>query len=69
MRRNQCSSCSVQPTHCSALQVEDALGLLLPEFTHIVVRGFAVATLARATDEDLLTYLLQVCALLMCNVC
>ena len=42
------------------IQVEDALGLLLPEFTHLVVRGFAVTTLARATDEDLLTYLLPV---------
>jgi Phosphoinositide 3-kinase family, accessory domain (PIK domain) len=42
------------------IQVEDALGLLMPEFSHGVVREFAVSVLSHATDEDLVSYLLQV---------
>jgi hypothetical protein len=42
------------------IQVEDALGLLMPEFGHMVVREFAVSVLSHASDEDLVSYLLQV---------
>ncbi|EDW85844.1 uncharacterized protein Dwil_GK23281 [Drosophila willistoni] len=39
--------------------VEDALELLSPQFTHAQVRKYAISRLAQAPDEDLLLYLLQ----------
>lgn len=41
------------------MDVEDALELLSPNFTHPVVRKYAVTRLKQACDEDLLLYLLQ----------
>ncbi|XP_074649742.1 phosphatidylinositol 3-kinase catalytic subunit type 3-like isoform X2 [Tubulanus polymorphus] len=41
------------------MDVEDALELLSPHFTHKAVRKYAVARLRQADDEDLLLYLLQ----------
>lgn len=43
----------------SPMDVEDALELLTPAFTHPAVRKYAVSRLAQADDEDLLLYLLQ----------
>ena len=51
------------------IAVEDALGLLLPEFPHTSVREYAVATLGRAPDEDLVNYLLQVCVFVFVCSC
>ncbi|KAL3866076.1 hypothetical protein ACJMK2_043415 [Sinanodonta woodiana] len=41
------------------MDVEDALELLSPAFTHPSVRKYAVSRLRQASDEDLLLYLLQ----------
>lgn len=41
------------------MDVEDALELLSPTFTHPEVRKYAISRLAQAPDEDLLLYLLQ----------
>ncbi|XP_030369536.1 phosphatidylinositol 3-kinase catalytic subunit type 3 isoform X2 [Scaptodrosophila lebanonensis] len=41
------------------MDVEDALELLSPAFTHPEVRKYAISRLAQAPDEDLLLYLLQ----------
>ncbi|XP_060571535.1 phosphatidylinositol 3-kinase catalytic subunit type 3-like [Ruditapes philippinarum] len=41
------------------MDVEDALELLTPTFSHPVVRKYAVNRLRQADDEDLLLYLLQ----------
>ena len=41
------------------MDVEDALELLSPNFTHPVVRKYAITRLKQACDEDLLLYLLQ----------
>lgn len=41
------------------MDVEDALELLSPNFTHPAVRRYAVSRLKQAPDEDLLLYLLQ----------
>ncbi|XP_053963290.1 phosphatidylinositol 3-kinase catalytic subunit type 3 [Anastrepha ludens] len=41
------------------MDVEDALELLSPVFTHPGVRRYAISRLAQAPDEDLLLYLLQ----------
>lgn len=41
------------------MDVEDALELLAPTFTHPAVRKYAVNRLRQADDEDLLLYLLQ----------
>ncbi|XP_044740511.1 phosphatidylinositol 3-kinase catalytic subunit type 3 isoform X4 [Chrysoperla carnea] len=41
------------------MDVEDALELLSPNFTHPVVRRYAVSRLKQAPDEDLMLYLLQ----------
>ncbi|XP_034240868.1 phosphatidylinositol 3-kinase catalytic subunit type 3 [Thrips palmi] len=41
------------------MDVEDALQLLSPQFTHPAVRRYAVSRLQQAPDEDLLLYLLQ----------
>ncbi|XP_028155979.1 phosphatidylinositol 3-kinase catalytic subunit type 3 isoform X1 [Ostrinia furnacalis] len=41
------------------MDVEDALELLTPKFTHPAVRKYAVSRLKQAPDEDLLLYLLQ----------
>ncbi|ALC42493.1 Pi3K59F [Drosophila busckii] len=41
------------------MDVEDALELLSPTFTHAEVRKYAISRLAQAPDEDLLLYLLQ----------
>lgn len=41
------------------MDVEDALELLSPQFTHPIVRRYAVSRLQQAPDEDLLMYLLQ----------
>ena len=41
------------------IDVEDALGLLSPQFTHTVVRMYAVKRLGEANDDDLRLYLLQ----------
>ncbi|XP_034102429.1 phosphatidylinositol 3-kinase catalytic subunit type 3 [Drosophila albomicans] len=41
------------------MDVEDALELLSPSFTHAEVRKYAISRLAQAPDEDLLLYLLQ----------
>ncbi|XP_041368204.1 phosphatidylinositol 3-kinase catalytic subunit type 3-like [Gigantopelta aegis] len=46
-------------TKWSAMDVEDALELLSPAFTHPAVRKYAVMRLRQADDEDLLLYLLQ----------
>ncbi|CAG5116986.1 unnamed protein product [Candidula unifasciata] len=43
----------------SPMNVEDALELLSPAFTHTKVRKYAVMRLRQADDEDLLLYLLQ----------
>ncbi|KAF4518926.1 hypothetical protein B566_EDAN006765 [Ephemera danica] len=43
----------------SPMDVEDALELLTPLFTHQAVRCYAVSRLNQAPDEDLLLYLLQ----------
>ncbi|XP_054714105.1 phosphatidylinositol 3-kinase catalytic subunit type 3-like [Uloborus diversus] len=42
-----------------AMDVEDALELLSPQYTHPLVRKYAVTRLNQAPDEDLLMYLLQ----------
>ncbi|XP_055931311.1 phosphatidylinositol 3-kinase catalytic subunit type 3-like [Argiope bruennichi] len=42
-----------------AMDVEDALELLSPQYTHPIVRRYAVTRLKQASDEDLLMYLLQ----------
>ncbi|CAG5059019.1 unnamed protein product [Parnassius apollo] len=41
------------------MDVEDALELLTPKFTHQAVRRYAISRLKQAPDEDLLLYLLQ----------
>ncbi|XP_045775487.1 phosphatidylinositol 3-kinase catalytic subunit type 3 [Maniola jurtina] len=41
------------------MDVEDALELLTPKFTHPSVRKYAISRLKQAPDEDLLLYLLQ----------
>ncbi|XP_013174011.1 PREDICTED: phosphatidylinositol 3-kinase catalytic subunit type 3 [Papilio xuthus] len=41
------------------MDVEDALELLTPKFTHPAVRRYAISRLRQAPDEDLLLYLLQ----------
>lgn len=41
------------------MDVEDALELLSPTFTHPTVRGYAISRLKQAPDEDLVLYLLQ----------
>ncbi|XP_075218357.1 phosphatidylinositol 3-kinase 59F [Lycorma delicatula] len=41
------------------MDVEDALQLLSPQFTHPAVRRYAISRLQQAPDEDLLLYLLQ----------
>lgn len=41
------------------MDVEDALELLSPAFTHPVVRRYAISRLKQAPDEDLVLYLLQ----------
>ncbi|XP_049792140.1 phosphatidylinositol 3-kinase catalytic subunit type 3 isoform X1 [Schistocerca nitens] len=41
------------------MDVEDALELLGPNFTHPAVRSYSVGRLQQAPDEDLLLYLLQ----------
>lgn len=41
------------------MDVEDALELLTPKFTHPAVRKYAISRLRQAPDEDLLLYLLQ----------
>lgn len=41
------------------MDVQDALELLGPSFTHPAVRAYAVGRLQQAPDEDLLLYLLQ----------
>lgn len=41
------------------MDVEDALELLSPQFTHPAVRRYAVTRLKQAPDDDLLLYLLQ----------
>lgn len=41
------------------MDVEDALELLNPTFTHPAVRKYAISRLKQAPDEDLLLYLLQ----------
>ncbi|XP_046966476.1 phosphatidylinositol 3-kinase catalytic subunit type 3 [Vanessa cardui] len=41
------------------MDVEDALELLTPKFTHPAVRKYAISRLKQAPDEDLLLYLLQ----------
>ncbi|KAH9426447.1 Phosphatidylinositol 3-kinase catalytic subunit type 3, partial [Dermatophagoides pteronyssinus] len=43
----------------SPMDVDDALELLSPYFTHPTVRKYAVSRLKEASDEDLLLYLLQ----------
>ncbi|KAI8788980.1 phosphatidylinositol 3-kinase catalytic subunit type 3 [Biomphalaria glabrata] len=43
----------------SPMNVEDALELLSPAFTHPRVRKYAIMRLRKANDEDLLLYLLQ----------
>ncbi|XP_076350143.1 phosphatidylinositol 3-kinase 59F isoform X2 [Tachypleus tridentatus] len=42
-----------------AMDIDDALELLSPQFTHPAVRKYAVTRLQQAPDEDLLLYLLQ----------
>ncbi|KAF9424540.1 hypothetical protein HW555_000351 [Spodoptera exigua] len=41
------------------MDVEDALELLTPKFTHPAVRKYAISRLKQAPDDDLLLYLLQ----------
>lgn len=41
------------------MNVEDALELLSPSFTHPAVRRYAISRLKQAPDEDLFLYLLQ----------
>lgn len=41
------------------MDVEDALELLSPNFTHPTVRKYAISRLQQAPDEDLMIYLLQ----------
>ena len=41
------------------IDVEDALRLLSPDFTHTSVREFAVSILSVAREEDIVAYLLQ----------
>lgn len=41
------------------MDVEDALELLTPNFTHPAVRRYAITRLKQAPDEDLMLYLLQ----------
>lgn len=41
------------------MDVEDALELLSPNFTHPAVRRYAISRLQQAPDEDLMLYLLQ----------
>lgn len=41
------------------MDVEDALELLSPNFTHPAVRKYAISRLQQAPDEDLMLYLLQ----------
>eukprot|EP01138_Halocafeteria_seosinensis_P006253 gb/GECG01006394.1/.p1 GENE.gb/GECG01006394.1/~~gb/GECG01006394.1/.p1 ORF type:complete len:145 (+),score=14.34 gb/GECG01006394.1/:1-435(+) len=41
------------------IDADDALRLLSPDFRHSTVRRFAVNTLHRCTDEELVNYLLQ----------
>lgn len=41
------------------MDVEDALELLSPNFTHSAVRRYAISRLKQAPDEDLMLYLLQ----------
>ncbi|RUS87925.1 hypothetical protein EGW08_004341 [Elysia chlorotica] len=43
----------------SPMNVEDALELLSPSFTHPRVRKYAISRLRQANDEDLLLYLMQ----------
>ncbi len=61
---NRALVCCVQATELlgrwEPIDVEDALRLLSPDFTHSVVREFAVRTLSTAREEDLISYLLQV---------
>ena len=49
------------------IDVEDALRLLSPDFTHAVVREFAVRTLSAAKEEELISYLVQVPV--ACDLC
>ncbi|KAL5005430.1 hypothetical protein ScPMuIL_018886 [Solemya velum] len=46
-------------TKWSPMDVEDALELLSPAYTHPAVRKYAVTRLQQADDDDLLLYLLQ----------
>ncbi|XP_055390617.1 phosphatidylinositol 3-kinase catalytic subunit type 3 [Condylostylus longicornis] len=46
-------------TQWTPMDVEDALELLSPSFTHAEVRRYAISRLKQAPDEDLLLYLLQ----------
>lgn len=41
------------------MDVEDALELLSPNFTHPAIRRYAITRLSQAHDDDLLLYLLQ----------
>lgn len=41
------------------MDVEDALELLSPNFSHPAVRKYAISRLQQASDEDLMLYLLQ----------
>lgn len=41
------------------MDVEDALELLSPNFTHSAVRRYAISRLQQAPDEDIILYLLQ----------
>uniref|UniRef100_A0A6B2EGU4 Phosphatidylinositol 3-kinase catalytic subunit type 3 n=1 Tax=Phlebotomus kandelakii TaxID=1109342 RepID=A0A6B2EGU4_9DIPT len=45
--------------HWTPMDVEDALELLTPIFSHPAVRKYAITRLKQAPDEDLLLYLLQ----------
>ena len=45
--------------HWTPMDVEDALELLSPTFTHPAVRRYAITRLKQAPDEDLVLYLLQ----------
>lgn len=45
--------------HWTPMDVEDALELLTPTFSHPAVRKYAITRLKQAPDEDLLLYLLQ----------
>lgn len=46
-------------TQWAPMDVEDALELLCPSFTHPVVRRYAISRLKQAPDDDLVLYLLQ----------